>query len=284
MNEEIKVFGLFGYPLKHSLSAPMQNAALRKLKIPGIYFAFERNRKTFRRLIRSRKRMILDGFNLTVPHKEEIIPYLDSMDPVAKKVGAVNTVKRIGNRWIGYNTDVYGFQQGLREARFKPRGKSAVLLGSGGAARAVMAALGGSGIRRVSIWNRTAGKRNSLIRDFRRKYSRTQFTEIQGRADLRNALCDANLLVNATSVGLKKSDPTLVSRSTFPKRPILVYDLIYGRKKTKLVSLARRLGHRTVEGETMLLHQGAKALEIWTNRKAPIGVMRKALKHALMGQ
>lgn len=278
-SDAIKVYGLFGYPLRHSLSAEMHNAAFRTLGIPAIYLPFERNPKQFLKLVRSKRRMILDGFNLTIPHKESILPYLNKIDPAAKLVGAVNTVKRDGNHWTGYNTDVFGFLAGLKEAKFHPRGKKAVILGAGGAARSVIVALAKSGIREIVIINRTSKRGKSLAREFKKKFPKIIFRNVVW--GLKLELENSNILVNATSIGLKSKDRSLIRKSDFPKRKILVYDLIYHMSKTPLLKLASRLGHKIKNGETMLLMQGARACEIWTGKKAPLNVMRKALQDAI---
>ena len=280
MTDEIKVFGLFGFPLTHSVSPAMQNAALRSLKIPGIYLPFERTVNHFLKLLRTRKKFVLDGFNLTVPYKELILPYLDRLDRSAKLANAANTIKRKGNQWIGYNTDIDGFNAGLKESKFRVRGKRAVILGAGGAARGVVAALGIGGIREIGIYNRTKQRALQLVNEFQVKFPKTQIRAIRTKNELKERLKTADLLVNATSLGLKPSDPNPLP-VPFPKNRLLVYDLIYGKRKTRLLAQAKRAGNRTVSGETMLLYQGVKALEIWTARKAPIAVMKKALYDAL---
>ncbi len=285
LNEDIKVFGIFGFPLSHTLSPLMHNQALRALQIPGIYFAFERNRNQFLRLLRPRKKWILDGFNLTIPHKETILPYLDATDASAKLVGAVNTVKRVGNRWIGYNTDVYGFSKSLSEASFKAKGKKAVILGAGGGARAVLAALLKLGAKEIVIFNRTSSKSGRLVNEFQKKFRRSRIKNIQHRNDLRVEFQNTDLLVNATSVGLKPGNTPPIPVSFLPrKKRMLVHDLIYGRRKTKLLQAAKRLGHRTADGEAMLLYQGARAFEIWTGKKAPLKTMRKALHDGILAR
>ncbi len=278
-SDEIRVYGLFGFPLGHSLSAEMHNAAFRALGMAAIYLPFERSSKQFLKLACSKKRMILDGFNLTIPHKESILPYLNQIDPAAKLAGAVNTVKRDGNRWTGWNTDVFGFLAGLRESKFHARGKKAVILGAGGAARAVMVALLKSGVREIAVINRTQSRGKSLAREFQKKFRKAAIRNA-AKTRLKQELANTDLLVNSTSVGLKAGERGLLSKSDFPKRKILVYDLIY-HKKTPLLKLAGRLGHRVQSGETMLLMQGVKAFEIWTGKRAPVNVMRKALKDAI---
>ena len=279
---DLKLYGIFGYPLGHTVSPAIQNRAFEICKLKAIYFAFERPPARFRFLMRNRKSLVLDGFNVTVPFKEIIIPYLDQLSREAKIVGAVNTVKKQNGRWLGYNTDIAGFLAGLRKIGFKLRGKSAVILGAGGSARAIVYALAQNGVREISIVNRTGSRAQNLIRKFRRLLPKVQWTACDFKSDnWRHALSRAHLLVNTTKVGLKKNDPLLVSKKLFPKRRILVYDLIYKPRQTPLLHVAAQLGHQVINGETMLLYQGAKAFEIWTGKRAPIAEMRKALRNAL---
>ena len=279
---ELRVYGIFGYPLAHTISPAIQNCAFDHHKLKSIYFAFERLPARFRFLMRNLKSLLLDGFNVTVPFKEVVIPYLDRLSRAAKLIGAVNTVKKEGGHWVGYNTDVDGFLAGLKEARFKPRGKSAVVLGSGGSARAVSFALASGGIREVSIVNRTPSRGRNLVQKFRKLFSKVkwQVFHFHGK-EFKQVLSQTDLIVNATQVGLKKGDPVLIPSNFFPKRRVLVYDLIYKPHKTRLLQLARHLGHRTINGETMLLHQGAKAFQIWTGKSAPIQNMKRAFCDAL---
>ncbi|MBI4388109.1 MAG: shikimate dehydrogenase [Candidatus Omnitrophica bacterium] len=284
MNDEIKVFGLFGCPLSHSLSPAMHNAALKALGIPGMYFVFERNQKQFLNLVRTKKKMILDGFNVTIPYKELVMPFLDVTDQLAKIAGAVNTVKRVNNRWFGYNTDIVGFQSGLLEARFRARGKKAVILGAGGAARAVLVALANQKIREVYFFDVRSEKSNQVVREFQRRFPKVRMVPLKGLDEVKRELQNADLLVNASGVGLKKNDSSPIPDSFFPRKRILVYDLIYHPKEPVLLKQAKRLGHRVMNGETMLVQQGARAFEIWTEKKAPVLLMRKALRNALCGK
>lgn len=279
---DLKIYGIFGYPLGHTVSPTIQNCALDYYGLKSIYFAFERPSARFRYLMSHLNSILLDGFNVTVPYKETVIQYLDCLSPEAKILGAVNTVKKQANKWIGYNTDLYGFLKGMKEVGFSPKNKRAVVLGAGGSARSVVFGLASSGIRNLAIFNRTPNRAKQLVNQFKKKFPKTQFSfHPINRRQLKEVLSSSDLLVNATKIGLKSSDSSLVSRSVFPKKKILVYDLIYKPKQTKLLKLASRLGHQTVNGEAMLLYQGARAFELWTGRKAPVHEMRKALIHAL---
>ncbi len=279
---DLKIYGIFGYPLGHSVSGAIQNCALDNYGLKSIYFVFERPPAQFRLLMRRLRSLLLDGFNVTVPYKEEVIHYLDRLSPEAEALGAVNTVKKTGNKWIGYNTDLYGFLKSLDEIGFRAKNKRAVILGAGGSARAVVYGLAKSGVRKIAIFNRTITRARRMVSQFKKKFPKIDWTvHPMDQRRLKEVLSNSDLLVNTTKVGLKTSDPLLVSRSVFPKRKILVYDLIYKPKQTKLLKLASSLGHKTINGEAMLLHQGARAFELWTGKRAPVRDMKKALSDAL---
>src|SRR3989338_6392988 len=232
---ELKMYGILGYPLGHTVSPAIQNQAFDYYGLKSIYFAFERPPVRFRLLMRNLKTLLLDGFNVTVPYKEAVIPYLNRLDPKAKIIGAINTVKKEGKRWVGYNTDVDGFLAGLRAAKFSVRDKSAVVLGAGGASRAVLFGLAREKVSCVTVLNRTPRKAQNLVNKFRKIFSRVEWKSAGlNKNDLALALQNADVLVNATKIGLKKNDPLLIRKGLFPKRKIFVYDLIYRPRWTRL--------------------------------------------------
>ncbi len=284
-DREIKLYGLFGFPLSHTVSPAIQNRALEFHKLKAFYFAFERSEVEFRFLMRHLSSLLLDGFNVTVPYKEKAIPFLDRLHPSARQIGAVNTVKKERKSWVGYNTDFEGFLCGLHQARFNPKGKRVVLLGAGGAARAVCFALAFKQAGQITVFDQFPKKTAELTRHYKERFSKVVWqAPVYSKENLKQALHQADLLINATPIGLHEKDPLLVEPKWFPARKIVVYDLIYKPRLTKLLKIARRLGHRTVNGETMLLMQGARAFEIWTGRRAPVREMRKALCDALSGR
>lgn len=251
----------------------MQEAAFRARGIKGFYLPFEVRPEEFRRLMRRRAELVLDGFNVTVPYKEEALKFLDAVNPSARAIGAVNTAARKGRRWIGFNTDASGFLTALeRHARFRSRGKQALILGAGGSARAVAYALAKTGAQTIAIMNRTESRARKIISQYRRLFPRVKWTRVVPH------LKNMDLVVNATSVGLEPSDPSLVSPAKFPKKTLFV-DLIYNPAETRFLRLARKSGHRTMNGLSMLIYQGAEAFRLWTGRRAPVDVMRAALKN-----
>lgn len=278
---DFKLYGVFGFPLKHTLSPVMQQAAFDKLGLSSFYLALELAPNYFRRLMSMKENLLLDGFNLTIPHKQIVTPYLDSVSREAELIGAVNTVIRKGDRFVGENTDAYGFLKSLAEgARWKSKGKTALILGAGGASRAVVYALCQDGIRKIFILNRTVSKAKELVKSFKRKFPRVQFdARVLNTKTILGILSSTNIFVNTTSVGLKKTDAPLIPSAKFPKakRNQLAVDLIYNPAQTPFLAAARRSGWKTLNGLGMLLHQGARSFELWTGKKAPVEVMRKAL-------
>lgn len=255
----------------------MQEAAFRAIGWKAFYLAFELKRQAFLRVMRERTRLLFDGFNVTVPYKELMLRYLDRVDPEARAIGAVNTVIRQGKQWMGFNTDSRGFLASLeREAKFRARGKRILVLGAGGSARAVVYALAKRGASRIVIVNRTRARAERIVSEYRRLFSAVELVGAPLAGALKT-LKNVDLVVNATPIGLRPNDPSLVRAGGFPRKT-LFFDLIYQPAETELLREARRSGHRTVNGRGMLLYQGAEAFGLWTGRKAPLEVMRRALQ------
>lgn len=256
---------------------------MQKAGLLAHYLVFDFDLPAFKRTMSSLKKIPLKGFNLTVPYKQTVIPYLDWITDSARAIGAVNTVYRFGKKWYGTNTDAEGFWLSLKEAwGWKPRGKAALVLGAGGAARAVLFALASRGVQSIAIWNRTEERTQELVRDFEKRFSKTYFlsTSISSKQDLE----PFELIVNTTSVGLKKTDKSLISAACIaPSKSKKKYfvDLIYNPAETQFLKIARKKGHKTLNGLPMLLYQGVRAFEIWNGRKAPVDTMRKALTDAV---
>lgn len=275
----MQLFAVIGYPLKHSLSPYMHTAALAKTKIEGAYVPFEIVPMQFEAVMKSLKVLPFTGYNVTVPYKEKVIPYLDRLDTDAKAIGAVNSIHYSRGRLIGYNTDVYGFLCSLKESlSMTPCGKRVLVLGAGGAARAVVYALLKEKAQSVVVMNRTLDKAKKIIHDMRPLMGRTLLGAYAfDEKYIKKILPAVDLIVNTTSVGLKKSDPLLLPARMLPQRSVAVYDLIYNPAKTKLLQTAERRGYRIANGLGMLVYQGARSFEIWTGKKAPVAVMKKAI-------
>ncbi|MDD5085831.1 MAG: shikimate dehydrogenase [Candidatus Omnitrophica bacterium] len=280
MTQRLKLYGIFGYPLRHTLSPAMHNRAFRLLGLNAVYLALELNPRQFRSLFYKKRNLILDGFNVTIPYKEEAFRYCDHLSLPAHAVGAVNTVKLIKGRLFGYNTDIDGFEASLKKARYSLKNKRVLLFGAGGAARAVTYASLKQGARSIRIVEVDLKRARSLKRDFRRIFAakKIEITPYK-RCLIKSALRDTDCIINASGVGLRPKDPSLIEARDFAGlKNIFVYDLIYNPPVTPLLRAARRKGFKVLNGLDMLLFQGAKAFEIWTGRRPPVAEMLKTLK------
>ncbi|GIW46072.1 MAG: shikimate dehydrogenase [Candidatus Binatia bacterium] len=267
-----RVVGIIGDPVEHSLSPLMHNAAFAALGLDWVYVPFPVRAGALPAAVRGLAALGVVGANVTVPHKEAVGRYVDELSPLAKRVGAVNTIVCRSGRLYGDNTDVYGVRQALR--RVKLRGATAVVVGAGGAARAVLVALEALGVRRVLLVNRTLERARVL----RRKFSSGGFhVEVRDFSALVEAryLKEVRLVVNTTSLGLHGEPFPAVAFELTP-RECVAFDLIYGRW-TDFLRRARAADRKTIDGSEMLLHQGAEAFRLWTGRRAPLEVMRSAL-------
>lgn len=269
-------FAVIGDPIAHSLSPKMHNPALKALGIDGIYEAV---RVPLDQLpdFAEYARKNLAGFNITVPHKNNIIPLLDEVTPGAAFAESVNTVTVKDGRLYGDSTDGYGLETALMESFGLPvRGSEIVFIGCGGAAHAAAAHFAIRGAARISLLNRSVEKALQLAEKLRGGYpgTKTEALPIGDPAAVRSALNGAQVVIQCTSLGLKPEDPAPIDPSLLPEG-ICYYDTIY--KRTALYAAAEAKGLRCAAGLGMLLHQGARSLEIWTGRKAPVEVMRAAL-------
>lgn len=264
--------GIAGFPLGHSISPQMQVAALRACGLQGRYGCFEVPPERFRAWLEGRAHE-LDGFNLTIPHKERALPYLNWLDKEARVIGAVNTVVRQGRELLGYNTDAPGFLAALGVARFEPSGVVAVVLGTGGAARAVTYALRQADVE-VFVAGRNVAHAHTLAGAFG-----ALGLEL-GSEQMASVLNRARLLVNATPVGLKGTGEIPIRSSLLPKSGLVV-DLVYRPGGTRLLREAAAQGLRTQDGIELLVQQGALAFKLWTGKKAPLEIMRRAALIAL---
>jgi len=279
-----KLYAVLGHPIAHSLSPGMQNAALRKLGLDAVYLAFDVRPERLISALHVMAEMGFAGANLTVPLKEVAFRGLKNLDSSAKLLGSVNTVKFLGNGMKGYSTDGRGFLSALKKAfRCSPRGKSILLLGCGGAGRAVALACAKDGAAKISLTDADLNRAEKLMAHICALNKKTA-VEIIGvtRVERNHAARGAELVIQASPVGMHRTDTPLLDAEAFVKNQ-MVYDLIYMFPETRLMQIARRQGARTANGINMLAFQGALSLEIWTNRKAPVDIMRKVLTKAVYG-
>jgi len=273
---------LVGWPVEHSLSPAMHNAAFKALGIDWRYELFPAPPGQLGAAVADLRAGDHQGANVTVPHKGAIMAYLDEIDDAARAIGAVNTIVVRGTRLVGYNTDGSGFLRALREAGLEPSVRHALVLGAGGAARAVVYALAQAGCA-VTVYNRTETKAAEVSRHLQGLGLCGRVSYVPGEAALR-ALDQAqfDLLVNATPAGMWPN----CDDSPWPDGLVLpshwsVFDLVYNPLETRLLREARQAGAQAIDGLGMLVWQGALAFELWTGQVPPVGLMRTAAVEAL---
>lgn len=273
------VYGIFGWPISHTASPAMHNTAFRHLGLDAVYVPFHVPPGDIKRAVKSIIPLGISGVNITVPYKEVAFKLVDEVSRESRLIGAVNTIVVQGDKLIGHNTDGKGFIHAIREElSFTPRGKKVVVIGAGGSARAVTFQLVIEGVSSLTVVNRTLSRAKLLCQRLKKGFTHCHIEALLPRDErLFDLIDEANLLVNATSCGMKKNDPLLINPSSLHPR-LLVYDLIYNLSETKLLKEARRKNLRCANGLSMLIHQGALSFELWTGRKAPIKIMRQSLK------
>ena len=279
-----KLLGVIGYPVEHSLSPLMHNAALADLGADYVYLPFPIHPDALGQAIAGFAAIGLRGFNITIPHKQAVIPLLDNVSEVAQAIGAVNTVWRRENRWYGTNTDAVGFLAALKELDWDWKTVPALILGSGGAARAVVAACHQLGCSQIWVAGRSPGK----LAAFTQSWSATP--EIAAKlsglpwGQLSDYLPKAGLVVNATPVGMHphvENSPLSEWEIGMLGEGAIAYDLIYTPRPTQFLQRAKAAGLTPIDGLEMLVQQGAAALELWLEQPVPVAVMRRALLNHL---
>jgi len=278
--------GVFGDPVEHSLSPRMQNAALRHCKIDMQYARFQISPDELREAIDLIRKLEFVGVNLTIPHKIAVLRLIDVADENVRRIGAVNVIKVESGKLHGFNTDGRGFARAIREVfSVDLRDLRVMILGAGGAARAIALQCAKENSERLVIANRSFEKTQKLADELRDFFAgpkvlgpvpRLQPVPLE-EAAIRFQIANVDLIVNATPVGLNRGDPLPIAARLLAPH-LMVYDTIYSAERTPFVSAAIEAGARATNGLSMLLHQGALAFEIWSQREAPIEVMRKALR------
>jgi shikimate dehydrogenase len=273
MQVSTKTYCIIGDPIHHSLSPAIQNAAFAAKGLNCTFIAFRVPKAELRESIDSLRSINIAGFNVTTPHKTHVMMYLDEVESLAKKAGAVNTVNNIEGIFRGYNTDVYGFIEPLHKRRVDFQGMHVLLLGSGGAARAVVIALAEQkGIAELIIANRNLRRASDLANLGTANGINCKVVPLDKAQDF-SLGCD--LIVNATTLGMN-NEPSVIDYEHIQKGSI-VYDIVYRPPVTELIENAKHAQATVVYGYEMLVEQGAKAFEIWTGLSAPRDVMKKNL-------
>jgi shikimate dehydrogenase len=274
------VCAIIGDPVEHSLSPVMHNAAFKKLELNFVYVAFAVTTRELKTAILGAKSLGLRGLNVTMPHKNEVMNYLDEVDATAKAIGAVNTVLNNNGILIGYNTDGVGAMIALQYNGVYPKEKKLVLLGAGGAAKAI-AYQAAQDVDELVILNRTADKAKKIAEALQNSFGKQVKSGNLSSKVLKEELKEANILVNATAVGMHPDVNSSPVPSSLLRDDLCVMDIIYHPLETKLVTDAKAMGAKVISGVEMLIYQGAVAFKIWTNCSAPVEVMRKAALNEL---
>jgi len=279
-----KIVGIIGHPVEHSLSPAIQNACFKELGLDCCYLPFHLFPKDLKAGIELlRVFHNFRGLNVTIPHKETVLPLLDEITKEAQEIGAVNTIEILEDRRLkGHNTDARGFLAAFREKVGIPlKNQSVLMVGAGGVARAVGHRLSKEGVSEIIFVNRTPSRAEALAQQLRVWSPQLKAQRIdQDEAHLSKFLSKADLLINATSLGLHGTDPLPISLDGL-KSTAVVCDLVYHREGTSFLKMAKEKGFKIIDGLSMLIHQGALAFEIWTGRKAPIQIMRGAIQKSI---
>jgi len=278
INAQTQFCGVIGNPVEHSLSPAIHNAAFQKLGLNFVYLAFRVEAigdaiKGLRALGNFR------GASVTIPHKVAAVPFLDSVEPTARHIGAINTIVAAGETLTGYNTDAIGALRALHESGVELKGRQVVMLGSGGAARAIAFALGGeTGIERLTLLGIDDQERAALARDLQLK---TGMAVQESRLDegaLRKNLPDTHVLIHCTPMGMSPNVDATAVPPALLHAGLTVMDIVYNPRDTQLLKNAKARGCRAIPGLEMFLHQAAAQFELWTQQAAPADVMRAVLE------
>ncbi len=271
-----RICGIIGDPVEHTMSPVMHNAAFKNKGVDYVYLAFRVRKEELGKAIEGMRALNMRGLNVTIPHKVAVIPFLDELDPLADKIGAVNTIVNNDGVLKGYNTDATGFLQALRERGVEPKEKSVVILGAGGASRAISFTLAEGGAHIVILnrlleldWATELANRISQI--FTREVEALELN----KENLSRVLGKADILVNATSVGMSPNVNETPVKSDLLRPNLVVYDIVYNPIKTRLQREAEVAGATVISGLDMLVWQGALAFEKWTGLKAPVNLMKE---------
>ena len=277
-----KVCGVIGDPIEHTMSPVMHNAAFKELGLDYLYVSFRVRKEELGKAVESIRALNIRGLNVTTPHKVAIIPFLDELDPLVERIGAVNTIVNDDGVLTGYNTDATGFLQALLDKGVKPERKNTVILGAGGASRAISFILAERGAHLVILnrlleldWAEELAQRISQV--FKKEVRALELDE----KNLEMMLEGADILINATSVGMSPDVDETPVPARLLKPALIVFDIVYNPIQTRLLKEAEAAGAQTIGGLDMLVWQGAIAFEKWTGRKAPLDLMRREVIKAL---
>ncbi len=277
-----KLCAVIGDPIEHTISPAMHNAAFEKLELDYTYLAFRVKSDELNKAIEGVRSLGIRGLSVTIPHKVAVMPMLDKLDPMADRIGAVNTVVNDDGILSGYNTDASGFLQVLLDKGIEPKGKNIAVLGAGGAARALCFILADRGANLV-ILNRLSGLEPAQrLAERVSRFSRKPVNALAiSEENLKVIVDNSDILVNATSVGMSPDTEQTLVPAEFLRSGLVVFDIIYNPPRTRLLHEAEEKGAQIINGLEMLVWQGVSAFKLWTGVKPPVAVMREAAIKAL---
>lgn len=282
ISAKTKIVALIGDPVEHSISPQIHNAAFQEMGLDYVYVTFNVSTSDVKEAMNGIRSLGIKGVNITIPHKIAVLDFMDELHGSASDVGAVNTIKNEDGSLIGFNTDGEGALRALENEIGKVDDKSILLLGAGGAARAILFSLLKAGAN-VTISNRTASKARNLASSISDKMN-FDIDWIELKKDkLIERINDSDILINTTSVGMEPNTGDTLVTADMMTSNLIVNDIVYNPIDTRLLKEAEQAGAKTIDGLDMLTHQGAASFEIWTGNKPPIKVMRKAAVKAIRG-
>ncbi len=267
-----KIVGIFGYPVEHTLSPVMHNSAFKHLNLDFCYVPFSVRPEMLENAIKGIRALNIVGVNITIPHKEAVIAFLDDISDEARFIGSVNTIKNFDGKLIGFNTDGKGFIKSLEEANIKIDNKKILMIGAGGAARAIGFYLCQEADK-LYIYNRSI-KRAEMLQNHLAHFKNNVLVAKESLICSKEFFSDLDIIINTTPLGLKSDDPLPLNADMLKKHQV-VCDLIY--KQTNLLHIASTIGCKTINGMGMLLWQGVLAFEKWTGIQPPVEIMRRTL-------
>jgi shikimate dehydrogenase len=275
-----QVFGVLGSPISHSISPQMHNEAFRQLDMDCVYLAFEVGVDGMEAAVKGLRALNVRGYNVTMPNKNIMATLCDRLSPAAEIIGAVNTVVNDNGILTGYTTDGTGYMRAVEDAGHNIIGKKMTLLGTGGASTAVLVQAALDGLSEISVFSRSTSKFNERARDIIEKLKehsscKVNLYDLEDEARLRHEISESAILTNGTSVGMAPNvDTSLINDSSIFHKDLIVSDIIYNPRETKLMKLAKEAGCPTFNGLYMLLYQGAEAFKIWTGQDMPIDIIK----------
>jgi shikimate dehydrogenase len=277
-----RVCGVIGDPIEHTLSPTIHNAAFNHLNLDFVFLAFRVKAADLEKAIQGMRGLGIHGLNVTMPHKSTVISFLDEVDPIVKFLGSANTILNKDGRLSGFNTDGVGALKALRENGVELSEKKVLLLGAGGAAKAIAFSLAEE-VGELVVLNRTADKAKELAAVLGQRFGKKVVGGPLSSDTIQKNLRDSDILINATKVGMHPRESQTMVEPQWLRSDLTVMDIVYNPIETRLAKDAKAAGAKVINGVEMLIYQGAASFQLWTSRSAPIEVMRRAALNKLSG-